>query len=64
MKIGDRVRLNEDQDMPGYMKFNKGHEFTIYGSSYRGLDLVDDDGNKLDETLFINHKLELINIAL
>ena len=40
LKIGDRVRLTED--ITGmYMPFPKGHIFTIFGSSYRGWDLVD-----------------------
>lgn len=32
--------------------YPKGHVFTVYGSSYRGWDLVDDSGNKMDECLF------------
>jgi len=60
IEIGSRVRLKEDVDMPGYMLFHKGHEFTVYDSSYRGWDLVDDEDNKLDETLFIDHLLELV----
>lgn len=57
--VGSRVRLTEDHEMPG-CTYTKGHEFTIYGSSYRGFDMVDDDGNKIDEALFMHHKLELI----
>ena len=41
-------------------KYPKGHEFTIYGSSYRGWDMIDDAGNKVDECLFIEHILELV----
>lgn len=59
MKIGDRVRLLEKQDL--FTKtFEKGHEFTVYSMSYRGVDLVDDEGNKMDECLFIHDKLEVI----
>jgi hypothetical protein len=61
IKIGSRVRLKEEQVMPGYMTFERGHEFTVYGSSYRGFDLIDDNGNKLDECLFIHNKFELVS---
>lgn len=60
IKIGSRVRLLDDIEMFDCI-YTKGHEFTVYGSSCRGWDLVDDDGNKLDECLFIHDKLELIN---
>lgn len=56
MKIGSRVQLKEDVS-----NFLKGHEFTIYGASYRGWDLIDDNGNKIDECLFMHDKLELTN---
>jgi len=61
LKIGDRVRLNEDITNM-YMPFPKGHIFTIFGSTLRGWDLVDDNGNKLVECLFIHDKLELFDI--
>jgi len=55
---GARVRLLEDVEM-SYCTFTKGHEFTITGSdNIRGLDLEDDDGNRLCETRFV--KMELI----
>jgi hypothetical protein len=55
---GARVRLLEDVDM-GYCIYTKGHEFTITGSDdIRGLDLEDDEGNRLCETRFV--KMELI----
>lgn len=57
--IGSRVRLLKDVKMFD-CTYTKGHEFTVYGSSYRGWDLVDDDGNKIDETGFISDKLKLI----
>lgn len=60
IKVGSRVRLKEDVE-----KFNctyaKGHGFKVYGSSCRGWDLIDDDGNKMDECLFIHDKLELVD---
>ena len=59
IKIGSRVRLLEDVEMFNHT-YTKGHEFNVYGSSYRGWDLVDDDGNKIDECLFIHDKLELV----
>ena len=61
LKIGDRVRLTEDITNM-YMPFLKGHIFTIFDSSYRGWDLIDDDGNKMVECLFIHDKLEFYNI--
>jgi len=59
INIGDRIRLLEDVDMNKIL-YKKGHEFTVVSSSFRGLDLEDDDGNRLDETLFIHSLLELI----
>lgn len=60
IKIGSRVKLTEDVELFA-CTYTKGHEFTVCGSSYRGWDLVDDDGNKMGECLFIHDKLELIN---
>ena len=59
IQINSRVRLLEDIQMFN-CTYTKGHEFTVCGSSYRGWDLVDDDGNKIGECLFIHDKLELI----
>jgi hypothetical protein len=59
IEIGSRVRLKEDIEMFDCV-YTKGHEFTVYGSSERGWDLVDDDGNKMDETRLISDKLELV----
>jgi hypothetical protein len=59
IEIGSRVRLLEDVEMFECV-YTKGHEFTVYGASYRGWDLIDDDGNKIDECLFIHDKLELL----
>lgn len=59
IKIGSRVRLLEDVEM-FTRTYTKGHEFTVYGGSYRGWDLIDDEGNKMDECLFIHDKLELV----
>lgn len=60
IKIGDRVKITQQVHMPMYMTFEAGHEFTVYDSSHRGLDLKDDEGNCLDETLFINSIIEKI----
>lgn len=57
IRVGDRVILNDD-----VTRFKKGHEFTVYDYSYRGLDLIDDNGNKMDECLFIIDKIDLIDI--
>jgi hypothetical protein len=59
IKVGSRVRLKEDVPMFN-CTYTKGHEFNVVSSSYRGFDLEDDDGNRMDETLFIDHLLELI----
>lgn len=59
IKIGSRVRLLEQVNMTN-ITYEIGHEFTVYGLSDRGWDLVDDNGNKLDETRFV--KMEHYNI--
>ena len=60
IKLGSRVKLLDDVEMFS-CTYKKGHEFTVYGQSCRGFDLMDDNGNKIDESLFINNKLELIS---
>ena len=55
---GARVRLLEDVKMHD-CTYMKGHEFFIKGEdSIRGLDLEDDEGNRLCETRFV--KMELV----
>ena len=55
---GARVRILEDVVMHN-ITYTKGHEFTIIGEDgIRGLDLEDDDGNRLYETRFV--KMELV----
>ena len=61
--IGSRVRLLDDIPMFNVI-YKKGHQFTVYGESYRGFNLIDDNGNKIDECLFIEDKLELIDRRL
>ena len=62
IKIGSRVRLTEKQEMPGYRDFEAGHEFRVYGSEgMRGWNLIDDEGFRLDETVMISHKIELVS---
>ncbi len=60
MNIGERVYITEEVNL-----FNKiyraGHQFTITGSSYRGLDLEDDDGNRMSETLSIDNIIRPIS---
>lgn len=60
MKIGSRIKINKPLEM--YNKtYPVGHEFTIFGSSgYRGWDIVDDEGNKIYETLFSSSTFEEI----
>ena len=59
IKVGSRVRLLKDVKMFNCI-YTKGHKFTVYAGGQRGWDLIDDDGNKMDECLFIHDKLELI----
>ncbi len=62
MKIGDKVILTKDIVM-WKTTYKKGHIFTIYNDSgFRGWDLIDADGNKIDETLFVQDSYELYNI--
>lgn len=49
MKNGDRVIL-----VKPLRGFPVGHVFTVIGSSYRGLDLIDDEGHAIYETLFVS----------
>ena len=54
MKIGDIVVFTEDYYFNNKL-YEKGHRFKVTGSSYRGLDLEDFEGNRICETLFIDH---------
>lgn len=58
IKIGSKVIITEDVEM-FHRTYKKGHKFKVYGSSYRGWDLIDADGNCLDETLFIDNIIKL-----
>lgn len=60
LQVGDRIRLKNDVSVLAGT-FTKGHELTVTGSGPRGLDLRDDDGNMLCETLFVEHLFEKIN---
>lgn len=61
IKVGSRIKLKEDVKMYD-RTYSKGHEFNVVDYNYpRGFDLEDDDGNRIDECLFIHDKLELIN---
>lgn len=48
-KIGTRVRLTRDVDVLSG-RFEQGTIMTVTGHGDRGLDLVDDQGNRLIET--------------
>jgi hypothetical protein len=61
INIGSKVILIEDIEMFA-RTYKIGEIFTVYGSSYRGWDLVNDKGEKIDETLFSEHKYKLYNI--
>ena len=59
--IGQRVVFLEDFEFNGKV-YKKGHQFTITGNdNIRGLDLEDDNGNRIGETRFISSKFELIS---
>lgn len=62
MKIGDTVEFTEDYQFNGKL-YKKGHRFKVFDSSYRGLDLVDADGNKICETLFISNIIKHVPIS-
>ena len=59
IKVGSRIRITEDVEMPA-LTYKAGHEFVVTGWGERGLDLEDDDGNKLCETRFIHKFFELV----
>lgn len=59
--IGKRVVFLEDFEFNGKV-YKMGHQFKITGDDYiRGLDLEDDNGNKIGETRFIRNKYEFID---
>lgn len=59
--IGQRVVFLEDFEFNGKV-YKKGHQFTITGDdNMRGLDLEDDNGNRIGETRFMSSKFELIS---
>ena len=57
MKIGDRIYITEELKMNNKI-YPIGHQFVIIGSSPRGWDIKDDEGNTVYETLFITTDLE------
>ena len=61
INIGSKVILIEDIEMFARI-YKAGEIFTVYDSSYRGLDLVNDKGEKIDETLFVEDKYKLYDI--
>lgn len=56
------VEFKEDYEFNGKI-YKKGHRFRVTGSSYRGLDLEDAEGNKICETLFINDIMREVPIS-
>ena len=59
--IGQRVVLLEELEFNDKV-YKPGHQFTITGDDYiRGLDLEDDNGNRIGETRFIRHMYEFIS---
>ena len=61
MLIGQKVVVVEEFEFNGVV-YKPGHLFTITGDDYiRGLDLEDNDGNKVGETRFIRHHYEFLS---
>lgn len=60
MKIGDRIYITEELKMNNKV-YPIGHQFVIIGSSPRGWDIKDDEGNTVYETLFISHTFKSIS---
>jgi len=60
MKTGDIVVFTEDYYFNNKL-YEKGHKFKVTGSSYRGLDLEDFEGNRICETLFISNIIKPIS---
>ena len=61
IKIGCKVKLTAD--IPMFHKtYKAGEIFKVYGGSYRGWDLINDKGEKIDETLFVSDKYILFDI--
>jgi hypothetical protein len=58
----DIVELTEDHKSNGKL-YKKGHRFKVIGSSFRGLDIEDSEGNRIYETLFIDHILKPVPIS-
>lgn len=59
--IGQRVVVLEEIEFNGKV-YKPGHQFTITGEdNIRGIDLEDDDGNRIGETRFIRHQYEFIH---
>lgn len=59
--IGDKIKLGEEIESDG-IKFKKGHIFKVIGESHRGLDIEDDQGNKIYECRFIQHTFILYTL--
>lgn len=58
----EMVEFTEDYEINGKL-YKKGHRFKVIGSSYRGLDIEDDDGNRIYETLFISKIMKRLTTA-
>lgn len=53
--VGKQVVLLEDVETLAGI-FTKGHEMTITGTSVRGWDLIDKEGNRILEAGWNNHR--------
>ena len=56
------IEFTEDYEFNGKL-YKKGHRFKVIGSSYRGLDIEDADGNCIYETLFISKIMKKVTTA-
>lgn len=60
MRIGDRVRLKENFTFKG-VQYMVGHKFNVVGWHYpHGFDLVDDVGNRINESRWIEDLFEVV----
>jgi len=59
--IGKKIKLGKDIRIRD-RTFKKGHIFTIFNESFRGLDIVDNEDNRIYECRFIQQYFIPYNI--
>lgn len=58
MKVGSIIELIEDLKMY-HVTYKRGHRFTIINEGLRGFDIMDDDGNIIQECRLIHSIFKL-----